>query len=84
MLPRGFRKGLFTVIDFVYLAIVGHLCWIGYQTVERTWLHSSVTLPLPNAALYASAFVASFFILYRIARRLAGGRSGQTDGIQTL
>lgn len=84
MLPRGFRKVLFTVIDLVYLGIMGHLCWIGYQTVERTWAHSSVTLPLPNGALYASAFVASFFILYRIARRLASGRSGQTDGIQAL
>lgn len=83
-LPRGFRKVLFTLIDLVYLGIMGHLCWIGYQTVLRTWAHSSVTLPFPNGALYASAFVASFFILYRIIRRLACGRSGDSDGIQAL
>lgn len=83
-LPSQFRKALFTAIDLVYLGIMGHLCWIGYQTVARTWAHSSVTLPVPNAALYASAFAASFFILYRIVRRIASGRSGESDGIQTL
>ncbi len=84
MLPGRLRKILFTGIDLVYLGIMGHLCWIGYTQVERTWSHSSVTLPVPNAALYASAFVASFFILYRIIRRIAAGRSGETDGTQVL
>jgi TRAP-type C4-dicarboxylate transport system permease small subunit len=83
-LPSMLRKIVFTGIDLVYLGIMGHLCWIGYQTVAGTWAHSSVTLPVPNAALYASAFIASFFIIYRIIRRIAAGRSGETDGIQTI
>jgi TRAP-type C4-dicarboxylate transport system permease small subunit len=83
-LPGMLRKIVFTGIDLVYLGITGHLCWIGYKTVERTWAHSSVTLPVPNATLYASAFIASFFIIYRIIRRIASGRSGETDGIQAL
>lgn len=78
------RNILFTGFDLVYLGIMGHLCWIGYAQVARTWVHSSVTLPVSNAALYASAFVASLFILYRIIRRIASGRSGETDGTQAL
>jgi TRAP-type C4-dicarboxylate transport system permease small subunit len=83
-LPDTLRKIVFTGIDLVYLGIMGHLCWIGWLTVERTWSHSSVTLPVPNATLYASAFLASFFILYRIIRRIASGRSGETDGTRAL
>lgn len=83
-LPAILRRIVFTGIDLVYLGIMGHLCWIGYQQVERTWTHSSVTLPVPQAALYASAFIASFFILHRIIRRIASGRSGETDGAQAL
>jgi TRAP-type C4-dicarboxylate transport system permease small subunit len=84
MFPTLMRKVVFTGIDLVYLGIMGHLCWIGYQQVERTWNHASVTLPIPNAALYASAFVASFFILHRIIRRILAGRSGETHGAKVL
>lgn len=72
MLPPGVRRGLYTVIDVVYLGIMGHLCWIGYKTVLRTWSNISVSLPTTDALLYASAFVATFLILHRIARRLMG------------
>ncbi|SMX48889.1 TRAP transporter small permease [Maliponia aquimaris] len=64
------RRVLFTLIDIVYLGIMGHLCWIGWTTVRRTWNNESVTLPTTDALLYASAFVASFLILHRIIRRI--------------
>lgn len=69
-LPAGARRILFTVIDLVYLGIMGHLCLIGYRTVVRTWKNESVTLPASDAVLYASALVASVFILFRIVQRL--------------
>lgn len=78
-LPSAARKVLFTLIDLVYLGIMGHLCWIGYQTVLRTSRNISVTLPTSDAVLYASAFVASFLILYRIVRRLIE-RQSRTQG----
>lgn len=71
-LPAGARRVLFTVIDLVYLGIMGHLCLIGYRTVRRTWNNESVTLPVSDALLYASALVASVFILIRILLRLRG------------
>lgn len=84
MLPALLRRIVFTAIDLVYLGIMVRLCWIGWQTVERTWNDASVTLPVPNAALYASAFVASFFIIYRILRRILRGRSGDVSGTEAL
>lgn len=80
-LPAGARRVLFTVIDLVYLGIMGHLCLIGYRTVRRTWNNESVTLPVSDALLYASALVASVFILIRIAQRLRGRfRAAPTEG----
>ncbi|WP_281824490.1 TRAP transporter small permease [Jannaschia rubra] len=84
MLPQGARRVLYTVIDLVYLGIMGHLCWIGWKTVRRTWNNVSVTLPTTDALLYASAFVASFLIVYRIVRRLFGRRDLSTQKEPTL
>lgn len=74
LLKRKIRVALFTVIDLVYLAVMCNLSWIGYKTVLRTMRNESVTLPVPDAALYASAFVASFLIIFRIVQRLNGRR----------
>ncbi len=78
-LPPTVRRILYTVIDVVYLGIMAHLCWIGFRTIQRTWNNISVTLPTTDALLYASAFVASFFIMYRILRRIVGRRDRVTD-----
>lgn len=72
MLPDAVRKALFTLIDLVYLGIVGHLVWIGYKTVLRTVNNTSVTLPTTDAVLYASALVAFVLVFHRILRRLFG------------
>jgi len=77
LLPRGIRRVLFTLIDLVYLGIVGHLSWIGYKTVMRTANNISVTLPTTDAVLYGSAFVAFLLVLHRILRRIFG-RFGKT------
>lgn len=74
MLPEGARRVLYTLIDLVYLGIMGHLCWIGYKTILRTANNVTVTLPTTDALLYASAFVASMLIIFRIVRRLIGRR----------
>lgn len=80
-LPHGARRWLYTLIDVVYLGIMGHLCVIGYRSILRTWSNESVTLPVSDAALYASAFVASILIIWRICQRLAGRfRSAPTEG----
>jgi TRAP-type C4-dicarboxylate transport system permease small subunit len=80
-LPKGARRWLYTAIDVVYLGIMGHLCVIGFRSILRTWSNESVTLPVSDAALYASAFVASILIIARIARRLADRfRSGSNEG----
>ena len=84
MLPYAVRRAVFTAIDLVYLVLMGHFSWIGYTTVERTWSDTSVTLPVGSGMLYSSAFVASFFILYRILRRLLAGRSGDIQGSPVL
>lgn len=69
-LPGKFRWILYSLIDGAYLLIMMHLSVIGYRTVLRTWNNESVTLPVSDAALYASAFLASFFIIYRIGQRI--------------
>ncbi|AUM73904.1 TRAP transporter small permease [Paracoccus jeotgali] len=74
LLPAGARRILYTVIDLVYLGIVGHLIWISYKTVLRTANNTTVTLPTTDALLYASGLVASVLILHRIVRRLLGRR----------
>jgi TRAP-type C4-dicarboxylate transport system permease small subunit len=78
-LPQLIRKIVFTVVDLVYLAVMAQLCWIGWQTINRTIGASSVTLPFPNALLYASAFVGGLLVIHRIARRIFSGKSGNLD-----
>ncbi|WP_424984225.1 TRAP transporter small permease [Maritalea sp. S77] len=70
MLAEKIRGVLYLLIDLVYFCIMVNLSWIGYKTVLRTWNNESVTLPTSDALLYASAFLASFLVLYRIARRI--------------
>ncbi len=72
MLAPKIQGGLYLLIDLIYFGIMINLSWIGYKTVLRTWRNESVTLPTTDALLYASAFIASFFVLYRIARRILG------------
>ncbi len=71
------RAALFTAIDLVYLAVAGHLVWIGWKTVARTWRNDSVTLPVPDGALYLAALVGMVLVVWRVARRIPG-RSGRT------
>lgn len=70
LLAKKARAVLFTLIDLIYLAVTANLVWIGYKTVLRTMRNEAVTLPVPDAALYASAFVASILICFRIVQRL--------------
>lgn len=78
MLPDVVRRVVFTVIDIVWLGVVLHLAWIGWTTVQRTSNHAAVSLPLPNAVLYASGAVAFALVAHRIIRRIAAGRSAAT------
>lgn len=73
-LPGRGRLVLFTLIDLVYLGIVGHLVLIAFRTVERHATYAAVTLPVPDAVLYASGFVAMLLILHRVLRRLFSRR----------
>ena len=84
MLPEGARRILHTLIDLVFLGIVGHLCWIGYNTVLRTWNNITVTLPTTDALLYASALAGFILILHRIIRRLIGRRDVSVSRESTL
>ncbi|WP_340256177.1 TRAP transporter small permease [Roseobacter sp. HKCC-CH-9208] len=83
-LPAQLRKFVFTIVDLVYLGVMGQLCWVGWQTVSRTLGASSVTLPLPTAALYASAMIAAALVMYRIVRRIWVGKSSEIDGVEPL
>ncbi|TDL79332.1 TRAP transporter small permease [Palleronia sediminis] len=74
LLPARARLWLYTAIDLVYLGIMGHLAWIGYKTVLRTWNNTTVTLPTTDALLYASGMVAAVLVVHRIVRRLIGRR----------
>ncbi|WP_240661708.1 TRAP transporter small permease [Nioella ostreopsis] len=76
MLPSMVRRIIFTILDLVYLGVAAKLCWIGWQTVGRTWNASSVTLPVSNGMLYLSAFLALLLVAHRILRRIFAGRSG--------
>lgn len=82
MLPRRIRMVVFTGVDLAYLGVMVQLCWIGWQTIDRTLDARSVTLPLPTAALYASAFVSGLLVCHRILRRILAGQSGEIEGTQ--
>ncbi|MBA4489824.1 TRAP transporter small permease [Paracoccus sp. S1E-3] len=71
-LRRRARIAVFTAIDAVYLAVVLNLIWIGWKTIQRTWTNEAVTLPVSDAALYASGFVAMILIANRLIRRILG------------
>lgn len=83
-LPDMIRRIVFTIVDLVYLGVMVQLCLIGWRTINRTLGASSVTLPFPNALLYASAFVACLLVAHRIVRRILSGRSGDIDMAQPL
>lgn len=78
-LPQRAQAVIFTAVDLVWFAAVAQLAWVGYQGVERTWNNTSVTLPVTDGVLYASFPLAAVFILYRIARRIAGLGIRQTE-----
>ncbi|WP_193143298.1 MULTISPECIES: TRAP transporter small permease [unclassified Meridianimarinicoccus] len=83
-LPARARLVLYTVIDLIYLGIVGHLIWIAYKTVLRTADNTTVTLPTTDAVLYASGLVAAILIFHRIVRRLLGRRNVTVSREPTL
>ncbi|WP_112323611.1 TRAP transporter small permease [Oceanibium sediminis] len=76
LMPRGFQRALGLVSDLVYLGIAGHLVWIAWKSILRTWNNESVSLPTTDAVLYASAFFAFILIVHRILRRILSGDSG--------
>lgn len=84
LLPETARRILYTLIDLVFLGLVGHLVWISYKTVLRTSNNISVTLPTTDAVLYASALAGFVLILYRIVRRLTGRRDVTVNREPTL
>ncbi|TNF17938.1 MAG: TRAP transporter small permease [Rhodobacteraceae bacterium] len=84
MLPEKARLVLYTLIDLVFLGLVGHLIWISYKTVVRTSSNISVTLPTTDAVLYASALVGFVLIIHRILRRLLGRRDVSVKREPTL
>lgn len=76
LLPQTVQRGLSLLTDLAYLGLAGHLIWIAWKSVERTWNYESVSLPTTDAVLYASAFVAMILIVHRILRRLFGTLAG--------
>lgn len=84
-LRRRARIAVLTIIDLVYLGVVLHLIWIGWNTVQRTWSNEAVTLPTTDAVLYASGFVAMILIANRVIRRLLKiGHRHDPDEMETL
>ncbi|MCB2129549.1 MAG: TRAP transporter small permease [Rhodobacteraceae bacterium] len=71
-MQRKLRLAILTVIDLAFLAIVANLIWIGWKTILRTWSNEAVTLPLTDAVLYASGFVAMLLVAHRLVRRILG------------
>jgi TRAP-type C4-dicarboxylate transport system permease small subunit len=70
LLPAGAQRVIGVVTDLIYLALAGQLIWIAWNAVERTWNNTSVTLPMTDGVLYASALVAMILIFLRILQRL--------------
>jgi TRAP-type C4-dicarboxylate transport system permease small subunit len=80
LLPKRLQKVIGVLTDLLYLGLAGHLVWIAFKSVERTWDNASVTLPMTDGVLYASALVALVLIVLRILQRLANGQSSSSDG----
>jgi TRAP-type transport system small permease protein len=83
LLPERLQRGLSLLTDVVYLGLAGHLVWIAWTSVLRTWNYESVSLPTTDAVLYASAFVAMILIVHRILRRLCGTLTGQHPELES-
>lgn len=84
-LKQRVRLAVMTLIDIVYLGVVVHLIWIGWKTIQRTWSNEAVTLPMSDAVLYASGFVAMILIANRIIRRILGfGHRQAPDELEVL
>lgn len=84
-LRRRARLIVLTIIDLVYLGVVLHLIRIGWKTIDRTWSNDSVTLPVSDAVLYASGFLAMILIANRVIRRIIGlGHRHDPDALETL
>ena len=79
MLPKTVQTFLNVLFDLVYLALVGHLIWIAYKSVLRTWNNEAVSLPATDAVLYASGLAAMILIFHRVARRIIGLRSASRN-----
>ncbi|TKW68802.1 MAG: TRAP transporter small permease [Paracoccus denitrificans] len=83
-LQKRARLIVLSIIDIVYLGVVIHLIWIGWNTIQRTWSNESVTLPATDAILYASGFVAMILIANRVVRRILGfGHRHTPDEVET-
>lgn len=80
MMPAALRRVVFSVIDLIYLAVLGDLVWIGWKTVKRAAGHEATTLPVSDAVLYASALVGMVLVIHRVLRRILAGRSGAIEG----
>ncbi|MTI16463.1 TRAP transporter small permease [Rhodobacteraceae bacterium RKSG542] len=70
LLGEKVKAVLYLIFDVIYLGVMIKLCQIAWKTVNRTWWNESVTLPLTDAAMYCGFFVASFFIIFRVAMRI--------------
>ncbi len=73
LLPKGIQRVIGIATDLLYLALAGHLIWIAWKAVMRTWNNASVTLPMTDGVLYASALFAMILIFLRILQRLGTG-----------
>lgn len=73
MLPSRARIFLYRCIDALFLGVTAHLLWIGFKTVRRTANSEAVTLPVPDAVLYAAFCVAALGILVRVSLRMLRG-----------
>ncbi len=80
MLPLAVQRVAGIVTDVIYLGLAGHLIWIAWKAVGRTWNNTSVTLPMTDGVLYASALVAMVLIFHRILRRLLSGWTPPATG----
>lgn len=80
LLPNGVQRTIGVLVDLLYLGLAGHLILIAWKAVERTWNNASVTLPITDGVLYASALVAMVLIVFRILQRVATGWSLPKEG----
>lgn len=80
LMPKKVQRVIGIITDLLYLGIAGHLVWLAWKTAVRTWDNTSVTLPVNDGVLYASAFAAMVIIVIRIALRLKRNLFGDASG----